>query len=475
MLNNNKNVIGEYKDYLLESLKKADFPTKKQILEIFHTFVQKDLLEEVVSELLLYLEETPGKILDEALKEALIETILKLCKKDNFQHIEDFEWLLFEVFGKLMRRVSSIPLAKELSSSLLAVILRVEELRVCVQKFCVNTLMGFDEIASENQTFSEIKISIQGRNRRSDISAKEIIFQTLVFLAGEYAHNCKIPAEFFGLLDFLDNEKLLYLYGNSYSLIKDTCFKVAVGLCGILVDAPIEKLKCNLEKFEIKTDVINKVIDNLSEEVPTKNLVLFAMVRVLCYLISVSQKLLKLNNASSFNSGSSNFLLGFFFSTIGLDYRAILSQENGVIDQKFLEVVTMENLRKLAELRRLYSNELRPVHPEAQKFIKVPEGLKIDEGVEIDKNELEMIAMMKKDFDIEEGLGKEGKKGRKGRKKEKEEGNEISSSLNEGKENIKKEEEEIVEDKENKEENKGENLEGKEEEEGKEREERQLI
>ena len=238
MLNNNKNVVGEYKDYLLESLKKADFPTKKQILEIFHTFVQKDLLEEVVSELLLYLEETPGKILDEALKEALIETILKLCKKDNFQHIEDFEWLLFEVFGKLMRRVSSIPLAKELSSSLLAVILRVEELRVCVQKFCVNTLMGFDEIASENQTFSEIKISIQGRNRRLDISAKEIIFQTLVFLAGEYAHNCKIPAEFFGLLDFLDNEKLLYLYGNSYNLI---------GLCGILVDAPIEKLKCNLE------------------------------------------------------------------------------------------------------------------------------------------------------------------------------------------------------------------------------------
>ena len=206
------------------------------------------------------LEGSPGKILDETLKEALIETILKLCKKDNFQHIEDFEWLLFEVFGKLMRRVSRSH-SQRISSSLLAVILRVEEFRVCVQKFCVNTLMGFDEIASENLTFSEIKISIQGRNQRLDLSAKEIIFQTLVFLAGEYAHNCKIPAEFFGLLDFLDNEKLLYLYGNSYNLI---------GLCGILVDAPIEKLKCNLEKFEIKADVINKVIDSLSEEVPLK-------------------------------------------------------------------------------------------------------------------------------------------------------------------------------------------------------------
>ena len=94
----------------------------------------------------------------------------------------------------------------------------------------------------------------------------------------------------------------------------------------------------------------------------------------------MSQKLLKLNNASSFNSGSSNFLLGFFFSTIGLDYRAILSQENGIKNQKILEVINMEILRKLAELRILYSNELRPVHPEAQKFIKFPEGLMIDDG-----------------------------------------------------------------------------------------------
>jgi len=466
MLNNNKTVIGEYKDYLLESLKKADLPTKRQILEIFHIFVQKDLLEEIVTELLLNLEESPSKMLDDALKEALIETILKLCKKDNFVHIEDFEWLLFEVFGKLMRRVSSIFLAKELSSNLLTLILRVEELKSCVQKFCVNTLMGFDEIATENQTFSDVKISIQGRTKRMDLSAKEIIFQTLVFLAGEYAHNCKIPAEFFGLLDFLDNEKLLYLYGNSYNLIKDTCFKLAVGLCGILVDGSIEKLKGNLEKFEIRTDVINNVIDNLTQEAPTKDLVLFAMVRVLCYLISVGQKLLKLNNANSYNSGSSNFLMGFMFSVIGLDYKSMISQENGINEQVFMEKINMENLRKLADLKKLYSNELRPIHPEAQKFVNPPEGLKLDEGLEIDPKELEMIALMKKEFEIEEGQNKESKgksKKKKEKMKEKQENHEKED------ENLKKENKEEEGMKENRDiEEKNKENEGKEEEEEKE-------
>lgn len=32
MLHNNKEMLADYKDYLLESLKKADFPTKKQIV-----------------------------------------------------------------------------------------------------------------------------------------------------------------------------------------------------------------------------------------------------------------------------------------------------------------------------------------------------------------------------------------------------------------------------------------------------------
>ena len=465
MLINNRTVISDYKDYLLESLKKADLPTKKQILEIFHTFVQKDLLEDIVSELLQYLDESPSKTLDEALKEALIDTILKLCKKDNFVHIEDFEWLLFEVFGKLMRRVSNINLAKDLSSNLLSLILRVEELKSCVQKFCVNTLMGFDEIAAESQTFSEIKISIQGRSKRQELSAKEIIFQTLVFLAGEYAHNCRIPAEFFGLLDYFDNEKLLYLYGNSYNLIKDTCFKLSVGLCGILVDSSLDKLKGNLEKLEIKPSVI-KILGNLSQEAPNNNLILLAMVRVLGYLISFNRKLLKLNHLNAYDSGSSNFLMGFLFSTIALDFKALIVQENEINEQEFMEKITMENLKKLSDLRRLFSNELKPVHPEAQKYVTVPEGFKLEEGLEIDPKELEMIALMKKEFEIDEGQAnkesktkKKTKKPKETEKEERDENNEVKLEKNEQEQ--KKNEEEKIENKEAEEKEKDDNKEVK--------------
>ena len=84
--------------------KKADFPTRKQILEIFiplckRIYWRSRLL--VVSELLLYLEKTPGKFLDEALKEALIETILNTFyfREDSFlekKKMNSWEFFLIE-------------------------------------------------------------------------------------------------------------------------------------------------------------------------------------------------------------------------------------------------------------------------------------------------------------------------------------------------------------------------------------------
>lgn len=448
MLNNNKKVLPEYKDYLLESLKKADLPTKKQILEIFHCFVEKDLLEDIVSELLQYLEETPNnRNLDENLKEALIETIMKLCKKDNFIHIEDFEWLLFEVFGKLMRKVTNVILAKELSSNLLTLILRVQDLKSCVQKFCVNTLMGFDEIAIEKQTFSELKISIQGRLKRPEISAKEIVFQTLVFLAGEYAYNCRMPSEFFGLLEYFDNEKLLYLYGNSYHLVKEACFKIAVGLCGLLVDSSMEKLKGNLEKIELKSESLRFLGD--LNEAPNQNILIWTMVRVLGYLLSLNQKLLKLNHSNIYDNGSSNLMMGFLFSAIGLDYKGLITEEIRLGDQGILEKITLESLKKIADLRKLFKNELKPVHPEAQKFVKIPEGLLLDIGLEIDPIEVEMMISMKREFDIEENTLNKNKDEKKGKRNKKNKEKEIIEIKNE--ENTQKGE--IIENNNNKEKN----------------------
>lgn len=113
MLINSPKILKDYKEYLLESLKKADLPTKKQILQIFNLFIEQEDLEEVVSELMLLLENPDN------MSNQIIETILSIVKKDNFGKIHDFEWLFFEILGKLTKKIDTKENAVELSDMLI--------------------------------------------------------------------------------------------------------------------------------------------------------------------------------------------------------------------------------------------------------------------------------------------------------------------------------------------------------------------
>ena len=102
MLKNNETQIKEYVDYLIDSFKKADNFTKHIILEIFRNFTTDDILEEVVGELLTVLEAN----LEEEMQNIVIDTIIFFCGKNHFEHIKDHEWLLFDVFLKLSRKIT---------------------------------------------------------------------------------------------------------------------------------------------------------------------------------------------------------------------------------------------------------------------------------------------------------------------------------------------------------------------------------
>ena len=102
MLKNNETQIKEYVDYLIDSFKKADIFTKHIILEIFRNFTTDDILEDVVGELLIVLETN----LEEVMQNEVINTIIFFCGKNHFEHIKDHEWLLFDVFLKLTRRIT---------------------------------------------------------------------------------------------------------------------------------------------------------------------------------------------------------------------------------------------------------------------------------------------------------------------------------------------------------------------------------
>jgi len=57
------------------------------------------------------------------MQEHVIESILKLCSKNNFNLIEDYEWLLFEILTKLTLRIQSVENATLFSKIIIVIFL----------------------------------------------------------------------------------------------------------------------------------------------------------------------------------------------------------------------------------------------------------------------------------------------------------------------------------------------------------------
>ena len=56
LLDHSPSLLASYKDYLVDSMRKGDSPTKRQILKIFESYANSEELEEIVGELLHLLD-----------------------------------------------------------------------------------------------------------------------------------------------------------------------------------------------------------------------------------------------------------------------------------------------------------------------------------------------------------------------------------------------------------------------------------
>lgn len=101
VLKNNPEFINTCIEYLLESFKKGDKNTKRLILNIFDNYAGAGTLEAAVNTILHSLEQEH----DLSLSSAIIETIIKVCRNNNYANIEDLEWFVNTVLRKLLLAV----------------------------------------------------------------------------------------------------------------------------------------------------------------------------------------------------------------------------------------------------------------------------------------------------------------------------------------------------------------------------------
>lgn len=57
---------------------------------------------------------------------------------------------------------------------------------------------------------------------------------------------------------------------------------------------------------------------------------------------------------------------------------------------------------KVSELKYLFEDRLVPIHSEAQKYVKPPDNLNLQEKLDLNAEEVEMVNSMAKTFDLEE-------------------------------------------------------------------------
>ncbi|OMJ67797.1 hypothetical protein SteCoe_34942 [Stentor coeruleus] len=133
----------EYKIFIMEALQSKDVTIRLRALELIKITTTSKSLVETIKNLLIEVE----KPTNAGIKEELISSCLYLLSFNQYELVEDFKWM-FEVLLQIVNFKTEIHEA-QLSSIMLDVVLRVEELREDACELSLNTLEIFDTLKSE--------------------------------------------------------------------------------------------------------------------------------------------------------------------------------------------------------------------------------------------------------------------------------------------------------------------------------------
>lgn len=133
----------EYRIFIMEALQSKDVTIRLRALELIKITTTTKSLIETIKNLLTEVQ----KPINAGIKEELISTCLYLLSLNQYELVEDFKWM-FEVLLQIVNFKTETHEA-QLSSIMLDVVLRVEELREEACELSLNTLEIFDMLKSE--------------------------------------------------------------------------------------------------------------------------------------------------------------------------------------------------------------------------------------------------------------------------------------------------------------------------------------
>ncbi|EGR27538.1 hypothetical protein IMG5_194460 [Ichthyophthirius multifiliis] len=213
----NQSILEEYKEFLIQNYENAnDQFTKIQILEIFQNYITKEMFKTVIEAILANLEKENNKIINK-----IIHFVIILSQKNDFELINDFDWLLNKVIFNICKFVDDMECAVMIQQLIYSIMVRVEGTKQLIFNLSINIIKYLNE--NQENLFENTKQYLN----IPQISAKEKIFQTLVFLIGEHSNLIKDKNNLKALFKFFNQEKILLKYRFSYTEIQSSLFKVS--------------------------------------------------------------------------------------------------------------------------------------------------------------------------------------------------------------------------------------------------------
>ncbi|KAL4471701.1 hypothetical protein ABPG74_008594 [Tetrahymena malaccensis] len=396
MISTNLVMINEYKSFLMETLDgTSDAYTKLQILDIFQNFMNKSIYEdfiEIVLKQIVIKQQNKTKRTESAqfmkLQRKSISCIIACTKANDYEYVSDYDWLIETVVSCLSKNVLSAENALEIQNMIYDIMVRIDGLSKTIFSLSYQVISELSHLMlnQSDETFNYFRIkTIEANDQKScnsPITAQEIIFQTFMFIVGEFSQLMKDSNEVMKLLNLLNNVQLLQIFEQSSYEIQTTLLKCIV---------KYSQKQQNLEKNEEFQQIILKSVEILIK---------LQQIKGINFELDISQNLL-LRIVNPQNESLYN----------------LIQQIPSQIEKNIVESIS--NLNSILI-------DFEPIHPDAQKYI-VPQ-VDLNEPVQKNQEEIDKITQKCKEFLSVQGRVKEQQEQNKEKSQESKEEEKVSQN-----------------------------------------------
>ena len=341
--------VQAHKDLILACLDDKDESIRLRALDLLYGMVSKKNLMEIVGKLLGHMERAEGSVY----RDELLFKVIEICSQGSYQYVTNFEWYLI-VLVELIQLEGTSKHGAVIATQLLDVAIRVHAVRAFAVKEMTNLLNNFPE---------------QSAGRQSANSSMFEVLYAAAWIVGEFSeHAADLPETLSVFLKPRPNlpghiqavfvQNMVKVFARIVAGIMskgDGEEEVAGGAAGKLMeitkysDALLEKLPVFLSSSDI--------------EVQERASSAMMLIQLLKYAVSPNGKA----NGGTTGGGE---------NIMEMDSVEELKESE---EQRDAIAATVKDL--VGELNMLFSGDLNPVAPKAQKKVPVPEGLDLDKWI----------------------------------------------------------------------------------------------